>query len=127
MKVVHIISGLNGGGTEITLWRLLGASRFETEVVSLIDIGEIGERIRRLGISVISLEMRGMLSNATAIARLARWLHRRRPDVVQTWLYHADLVGGLAARLGTGAPLLWNIRHSQFVPGVEKRATLWTV
>src|SRR5262249_22550382 len=66
-------------------------------------------------------------SNVTAVARLARWLHRRRPDVVQTWLYHADLVGGLAARLGTEAPVLWNIRHAHFVPGVEKRATLRTV
>ncbi len=127
MKVVHVISGLNGGGTEITLWRLLGAFRLETEVVSLTDVGEIGERIRRLGIPVTGLEMGGPVSNVTAVARLAHWLHRRRPDVVQTWLYHADLVGGLAARLGTEAPVLWNIRHAHFVPGVEKRATLRTV
>src|SRR5205823_8707750 len=116
-----------GGGTGTTLWRLLGVSRFETEVVSLTGIGELGEQIRALGIPVRSLGMGEIVSNAMAVVRLARWLHRRRPDVVQTWQYHADLIGGLAARLGTGAPVLWNIRHAEFVPGMHKRATLWTV
>lgn len=127
MKVVHVISGLIGGGTETTLWRLLGAARFEAEVVSLTGFGTLAERIRALGVPVTALEMGGLVSNLTAVARLARWLRRSRPDVVQTWLYHADLVGGLAARIGTGAPVLWNLRHSEFVPGIDKRTTLWTV
>jgi glycosyltransferase involved in cell wall biosynthesis len=127
MKVVHVISGLISGGSGNTLWRLLGAARFEAEVVSLTGLGETAMRIRRLGIPVVSLGMGGIVSNTTAIARLALWLRQRRPDIVQTWQYHADLVGGLAARLGTDVPLLWNIRHSEFVPGMDKRATLWTV
>jgi len=125
MKVAHVIPGLISGGTPITLRRLLAASRFEAEVVSLTPLGNIGEQIRRLGVPVTSLEMGRIVSNTTAIARLALWFRQRRPDVVQTWQYHADLVGGLAARLGTSAPVLWNIRRSEFLPGAAKPATIW--
>jgi glycosyltransferase involved in cell wall biosynthesis len=46
--------------------------------------------------------------------RLARLIHRSRPDIVQTWLYHADLIGLLAARLAGRAPVVWTLRSSQF-------------
>jgi hypothetical protein len=41
---------------------------------------------------------RGEASPA-ALLRLSRWLRRERPDILVTWLYHADLLGILAGRL----------------------------
>ena len=32
------------------------------------------------------------------------------PDVLMTWLYHADFLGTLAAALGPRTKLVWNIR-----------------
>jgi glycosyltransferase involved in cell wall biosynthesis len=39
-------------------------------------------------------------------------IKRIKPDVVHTWLYHADLLGGLAARLAGVSAIGWCIRNS---------------
>jgi glycosyltransferase involved in cell wall biosynthesis len=56
--------------------------------------------------------MRPNVPSPGAFWRLVRLLITLRPDVVHTWLYHADLVGGLAARLTGIAPVVWGIHHS---------------
>jgi glycosyltransferase involved in cell wall biosynthesis len=39
-------------------------------------------------------------------------VRRFRPDVLQSWLYHADLLGCIAARVHGGSKLVWNVRCS---------------
>jgi glycosyltransferase involved in cell wall biosynthesis len=98
----------------------------ETEVVSLIDIGPIGQKIRALGVSVRALGMRQGVPNPLAVLRLARWLRQDPPHVIQTWMYHADLVGGLAARLAGGIPIAWGIHNSDLDPQLAGQMTIWT-
>lgn len=112
-RVVHIITGLSTGGAEMMLLRLVEQLRgeFEQQVISLTGDGPVGERIALLGIPVVALGMRPMLPSPMAVARLVQHIRRLRPAVVQTWMYHADLVGGLSARLA-GAKVAWNLRAS---------------
>jgi glycosyltransferase involved in cell wall biosynthesis len=114
LKILHVITSLNVGGSETVLYRLLrsmDATRFENQVVSLIQPGPIGERIQALGVPVSSLDMLPGRLSLNALFGLARLQRRESPDLVQTWLYHADLLGVLAAKI-TGMPVLWNIRAS---------------
>ena len=102
MRVLHVITGLHTGGAETMLSKLVSRQnreRFELEVICLQPNGPIGERIAAMGIPVRSLEMRSATGTFSAIGKLAGWLRRSRPDIVQTWMYHADLVGGIAARI----------------------------
>src|SRR5262249_42723413 len=50
--------------------------------------------------------------NPLAVFRLAAWIRESKPDVIHTWMYHANLVGGVAARLAGGFPVVWGIHHS---------------
>ena len=129
LKIAHIITGLNAGGAEIMLYKLLsGLDReaFEPRVVSLTDIGPVGEKIKLLGVPVRALGMRRGVPDPRGVWRLVQQLKAERPHLVQTWMYHADLLGGLAARLGSGIPVVWNIRHSNLDPVGNKRTTIWT-
>jgi len=38
-------------------------------------------------------------------------INRFRPKYVQTWLYHANLIGGLAAKISGVKKLIWTIHH----------------
>lgn len=80
-------------------------------VVSLTDEGIHGQRLRNAGIEVIALRMGSALSMPRTFWRLVRLLRVRKPDLVQTWMYHADLMGGVVGRL-TETPVCWGIRTS---------------
>jgi glycosyltransferase involved in cell wall biosynthesis len=55
--------------------------------------------------------------------RLIRSLRAASPDVIVTWMYHANLIGSLAARLSGNTPVIWNIRHGGFDRAAMKRGT----
>jgi glycosyltransferase involved in cell wall biosynthesis len=114
MRLVHVISGLNVGGAENFLARLLERlpSRFQSSVISLSTGGVIGERLRASGVNVLTLGMTRHSLPHAAILRLRDMLKEASPDIVQTWMYHADLLGGLAARWAGVPALVWSIRHS---------------
>lgn len=128
MKIVHVISGmLFTGGAQMMLYKLLSCldrTAFEAQVVSLVGSGPVGEKIQALGVPVRTLGMRRGVPNPIGVYRLARWLRQDRPHVVQTWMYHADLIGGLAAKLAGDIPTAWNIRHSSL--DGDKWLSRWT-
>ncbi len=118
-KILHLITGLETGGAEGTLDRLvegMDRARFASVVVSMTDAGTIGRRIAESGIQLETLRMRRGAADPRGLLRLHRILRRHRPAILQTWLYHADLLGLAAQRLSRDAPLLlWNIRCTELV------------
>jgi glycosyltransferase involved in cell wall biosynthesis len=118
VRVLHVIADLNTGGAEGMLKRLIGAhqdtAEFEHEVISLKSAGTIGPQLQEMGIAVTALDMRGHASIPLTLMRLARLFRRRRPDLVQTWMYHADLLGGVAARMAGIRLVAWGVRVSEF-------------
>lgn len=127
IAILHIITGLHTGGAETMLLRLVEQLRvdFEQHVISLTPPGPVAEKITELGVPVASLRMSRGTPDPTATLRLAVMIRRIRPAVVQTWMYHADLIGGLAARIA-GLPLLaWNIRNNDLpIAGSTARTRL---
>ena len=114
MKILHVIAGLGPGGAETVLFRLLEATRGNArhEVISLADLGHYGPRLAQMGIPTCALRLNTPCGLALGFPRLLFRLRKSRPDVVQTWMYHADAIGGIGARLLGMRRIAWNIRHS---------------
>ena len=116
VKIYHLITTLDVGGAEMMLFRLVSlmdTGRFETHVVTLSGMGPVGEKINRMGIPVSALNIRSLPSLIPALIRLWIELIRQKPDILQTWLYHADLVGFLIGRLAGVKSICWNIRGAR--------------
>lgn len=112
LKVCHIITGLQAGGAEGALYRLCKAQRtFDTTVVSLLDDGVYGDKLRELGVEVITMNSRSLPSFVRGLIKLRGIVKEKQPDIIQTWMYHADLVGGVIA-WGCRIPVCWGIRTS---------------
>lgn len=125
-----IITGLSTGGAETMLLKLLeklDRGRFSPEVISLTNLGEIGPRLAALGVPVRALNMRPNSLNLREFWTLTKHLRRKQPEVVHTWMYHADLLGGIAARLAGVRTIAWGIRQSNLATDLNKPSTLRVV
>lgn len=88
----------------------LSNKNYKHTVVSLSDLGKVGYQLRELGIDIYIMNMRNAFSLPLVLIKLTCLIRRLSPDIVQTWMYHADLIGGLAARLAGIQALIWGIR-----------------
>lgn len=129
-RVIHIINSLEHGGAEAMLCNLLprlDRQRFEPIVISLIDDLRLAPLLRSADIPVHVVGIRPGIYDPRGLLRLIRMLRSLGPSLVQTWMDHSNLIGGIAARCGCDAPVLWSVHHSDHVQNVAKRGTLFTV
>jgi hypothetical protein len=124
-KVVHIITGLNDGGAEAVLYRLcINDNTQKHFVVSMMDAGKYGPLLQQAGLEVYCLNMSQGWVTLRGVWRLWSLLRALKPSIVQTWMYHADLIGGVVARLAGVKSVCWGIRHSNLSHGTVKRSTI---
>ena len=118
--ILHVITSLNLGGAETMMVQVLehtDRARFSPAVVSLRPEAPLADRVRRAGIPVHFLDMRSYAQMPAALRRLKALMREMKPALVQTWMYHADLLGGIAARsLTPRPPVVWNIQGSNLDP-----------
>jgi glycosyltransferase involved in cell wall biosynthesis len=113
MIIFHLIVGLETGGAEMMLSRLVtGLTNHQHVVVTMTGLGKLGERLVQAGHRVENLNFKqsGLL---IGIWRLWRLLRNARPDVLQTWMYHSDLIGGIVGRLAGVPRIVWNVRNTK--------------
>lgn len=124
IKIIHIITGLGSGGAENMLYKLIKYSdkkQYYHEVISLMDEGVMGDKIKKEGIKIHSLKL--CWKNPISSILKARKICANF-DIVNTWLYHADVFGFIIAKLFLNKKLIWNIRHSNLDKNVNKSRTL---
>lgn len=125
VSVLHIITGLNDGGAEAVLFRLCSHDKSSRHhVISLTGAGKYGPLLEGCGVSVTCLDMPRGRVTMRGLWGLWREIRRVRPDVVQCWMYHADLLGGIFARLALQRNIVWGIHHTTLVPGESPRSTI---
>lgn len=112
MKILHIITGLERGGAETMLTRLAPRLDCPNIVVSLTSEGSLGPELQAAGVPVLALGLRRGRPSPAAIFRLRNIVKRERPTLLQTWLYHADLLGLLTSFFLHDVPVVWNLRCS---------------
>ncbi|HEX2912500.1 MAG TPA: glycosyltransferase [Chloroflexia bacterium] len=130
IKVVHLITGLGVGGAEMMLYKLVthqNSQPLENIVVSLTEGGFFREKVEASGVKVYSLGMQPGRPSLAAILKLIKILKKVQPDIVQSWLYHADLLGTLATRLTGNVPLVWGVHNSYLDMSKYRRLSGWTL
>lgn len=126
MKIIHIITGLGDGGAEHTLYKICKYDKKNTHtVISLTGSGKYYSLLTDLGVIVYCLQI--SFFSFFKFYYLLKLLRSLNPDIVQTWLVHADFIGGLAAKLSGVRNIIWNIRYSNFKINKAKLRTIFII
>ena len=128
--IAHLITELNVGGAERMLCRLVGRMNpdlFRPVIISMTDRGPVGEKMASEGVRVFSLGMALGRPNLMGSVRLYRLLKEIGPDILQTWLYHADLLGLIVGKIAGVERIAWGLRCSNVDTGYFSLLTDLTV
>lgn len=121
LSVLHVITGLGDGGAEAVLYRLVTFdTRDRHEVVALMDADKYGPLLQQAGVKVHALGMPRSRVTRPGLRRLWSIIRSSDADVIQTWMYHADLVGGGLARMAGRRAIVWGI-HNTFMDPLRTR------
>jgi len=125
LRVVHVINNLPVGGAERFLVSLASTQRrqgMDVEVVALVPPTTLG-----VALDVHAVPWRCLRSARLNDLRLGwdlwRYLRRRRPDVVHTHLFYADVCGRVAGRLA-GVRIIVGTEHSTEATPLSRRRRL---
>jgi glycosyltransferase involved in cell wall biosynthesis len=117
-SILFLVNAMLRGGAEIQVCRIaVGLRRrgWEVTVVSMIPPEALEAELHAAGVALHSLDMRPGIPNPAAIIKLRKILSCRRPQIVHSHMYHANLLGRVT-RLFARIPLLictaHNIRES---------------
>nr|WP_281408411.1 glycosyltransferase [Rhizobium sp. ERR1071] len=116
------MTGLNVGGAERLMQTLIAKSdrsRFKHNVVSLTSIGALGQQLLDADVPVSNLGLPSMRTAVNRLSAVRRVLSDA--DVIHTWMYHANLIGG--ALKPRGRPLLWSLHATELEAQYTKVAT----
>jgi glycosyltransferase involved in cell wall biosynthesis len=125
MRILHIINSLGDGGAEAVLYRLcLFDKENEHIVISLKNQEKYEPLLRKIGVDVYNVNFSNLIIKFIGIYKLATLIRRLNPDVVQTWMVHANFLGGLAAKLVGIKNIFWGIHHTTLLKNKTKKSTL---
>ena len=127
-KIVHIIGDLYIGGTERALSSILinfPNKELKYYVISLSGNGYFSIEIKKAGVEVYELNLKGILTLPKNILKLIFIIHKIKPDILQGWMYHSNLIVSLLKYTFIRKPdVFWNIRQSLYSLQFEKKSTV---
>jgi glycosyltransferase involved in cell wall biosynthesis len=117
-KLLQVITDLYVGGAETMLTRVATTKpglADDTMVISLVRDGFYAGRLRAAGIAVVELNFRNPFAAVIGLFQIAKVIREYQPDIIQSWMYHADLAAAFALAISgrrKRTRLVWGIRCS---------------
>lgn len=126
IKLVFVITSLGTGGAQMMLYKMLtrlDRDRFDPTVITMMPDGMFAEKIVDLEVPVFDLGMKQGVPSISSLLKLRKMLIQLKPQVVQGWMYHGNLLASLAQKtFRSNASVFWSVHQSLASIKAEKMA-----
>ena len=110
LEILYLINSLEIGGAEKIFFNIL-KNKKRILIITLISEGYLGNKLKNKGFKLINLNMKKNIFIIFKIFRLIMIIKKYNPEIVHTWLYHSNLIGGIASKLSGVKKIYWSIHH----------------
>jgi len=114
-KIVHIISGLQVGGAERSLFNICNSSlndSFKQYVICLGNRGYYSQKIEEIGLEIYHINFSSW-HFVKSLIKFITVLKKISPNIIQGWMNHGNFASILALLILNFKPIIyWNIRQS---------------
>ena len=111
-KLIFIAPDINSGGAENILFNVAKTlNKKDIVIISLTDIGFYGSKLKNYGYDFYALKMKKNIFAIFKFIYLIILIYKYKPLIVHTWLYRANLFGGVAAKIAGVNKIYWTIHH----------------
>lgn len=94
-RIIHLIQSLDNGGCENMLLRVLPLLLdFDHTIITLNKEGELASKFKEKNIQIINLKQKSLL-DLYSYTRLLNIIEEIQPNIILTYLFHADVIGRL--------------------------------
>jgi len=111
INIFHIITSLeHGGAQQLAAKIILDENKyFNHTVFTLLDAGPYKSILMNEGIKVWSAKSSNFF---LILIALFNYCIKNKPDIVHTWMYHADMMGLILSIFFKNHKLIWSLHHS---------------
>jgi len=123
-SVTFMTTNLSRAGAQTQLVRVaaqLRARGWRVSVISLMPLEGFAEELAAMGIPVAALDMRRGVPELRALRRTVALLREWRPQVLASFMFHANLLGRAAGRLAGVPVVVSSIRNENFGGRLRER------
>ena len=117
IKIIHFITSLGLGGAEKVLFNLCVEKQknFDHHIICLKSSSVFEKQLKKFNIKVLNLSLeKNFFKGTISCVRYLLQLKKNNSLIVQTWLPHSDLYGGIISKICGIKNIIWNIRISKF-------------
>ncbi len=117
LNIVLLSTSLGMGGADqqvIYLAYALRAKGHTVQVVSLTSLGEMGLEAQAQGLPIQSLNMTRGVPNISSLVKLINLLRTWQPQILTTFMFHANIMGRIAGFLTRVPVIVSSIRNENF-------------
>jgi len=128
-KVTFVITSLYKDGAETQMVRValaLTKRGWLTGIITLMDHNDFQTTLAEAGIEVQTLGIARGRYDPRSLPRLVKLLRTQKPDIVCTFMYHANVLGRVAARIARVPVVVSSIRNAVFGGMLANRLTALT-
>lgn len=116
-KILHLITGLEIGGAEMMLLKTLPRMQaaFNNRVCCIMGHGPMSERLEKTGIPVYYLNLKNIF-DLRVIIRFKKITKEFQPDILVTYLIHADIFGRILGKIFGVKKIICSVRAKLIQP-----------
>jgi len=118
MKVLYVIMHLKKGGAELMLARLANEiAKDESILINIVSLTKIeqGDILFSNNVKVHALDFNKFSPTSwfKTFNKLIKIMREFKPDIVHTWMYLSDFIGGIVAKFLGIKNIIWSIRNTK--------------